>query len=163
LFFKGVWKDALQTKLKRKRSENSDHTEVRQYQMKYARVGSGRPLKKRTGELAQRDRQKQVKILINTLDCCQVSFCLKVLLNFYDETTLQDMKMKAEQLRDISQMDMNHQLNLWRETMQVRRQYIRENSTSDIVQKFPGYSNPILVSLLLVNYLFICYIVFFSL
>ena len=123
--------------------------------MKYARVGSGRPLRKRIGELAQRDRQKQVKILINTLDCCQVSFCLKMLLNFYDETTLKDMQMKAEQLRDISQMDMSHHLNLWRESMQIRRQYIRENSTSDILQKFPGYSNPILVSLLLVDYLLI--------
>jgi hypothetical protein len=61
-FFKGVWKDALQTKLKRKRSENSEHVEVQQYQLKYARVGSGRPVKKRIGEVAQRDRQKQVKI-----------------------------------------------------------------------------------------------------
>ncbi|CAF4247722.1 unnamed protein product, partial [Adineta steineri] len=34
---------------------------------------------------------------------------------------------------------------LWNETMQVRRQYIRENSTSDIVKEFPGYSNPILI------------------
>jgi len=67
LFFKGVWKDALRTKLKRKRSENRDHVEVREYQMKYARIGSGRPLKKRTGELAPRDRQKQVKNLIDTL------------------------------------------------------------------------------------------------
>ncbi|CAF1501930.1 unnamed protein product, partial [Adineta steineri] len=57
-----VWKDALQTQLKRKRSENSDHIEVQQYQLKYARVGSGRPIKKRIGEVVQRDRQKQVKI-----------------------------------------------------------------------------------------------------
>ncbi|CAF1447885.1 unnamed protein product [Adineta steineri] len=123
----GVWKDALQTKLKRKRSENSDHIEVQQYQLKYARVGSGRPIKKRIGEVVQRDRQKQM------------------MLAFYDETTLHKMQLKAEQLRDISPIDINNQVKLWNETMQVRRQYIRENSTSDIVKEFPGYSNPILI------------------
>ena len=79
-----------------------------------------------------------------------------MLLAFYDETTLQDMKMKAEQLRNLSQIDVNQQLDLWRESMHVRRQFIRENSMEDILQKFPGYSNPVLVSLLIVHCLFTC-------
>ncbi|CAF1362987.1 unnamed protein product [Adineta steineri] len=123
----GVWKNALQTKLRRKRSENSDYIEVQQHQLKYVRVGSGRPIKKRIGEVIQRDCEKQM------------------MLAFYDETTLYNMQLKAEQLRDISPIDINNQMMLWNETMQVRRQYIRENSTSDIVKEFPGYSNPTLI------------------
>jgi hypothetical protein len=30
--------------------------------LKYSRIGSGRPVKKRIGELAQKDKQKQVDI-----------------------------------------------------------------------------------------------------
>jgi hypothetical protein len=76
-----------------------------------------------------------------------------MMLAFYDETTLHNMQLKAEQLRDISPIDINDQLKLWNETMQVRRQYIRENSTSDVLKEFPGYSNPILVSLFVIYYL----------
>ncbi|CAF1483719.1 unnamed protein product, partial [Rotaria sordida] len=54
-----IWKDALQTKLKRKRFENRNNTEVQYYQLKYSRIGSGRPVKKQFGELAQKDWQKQ--------------------------------------------------------------------------------------------------------
>ncbi|CAF3514816.1 unnamed protein product [Adineta steineri] len=123
-----VWKDALQTKLKRKRSKNSDHIEVQQYHLKYVRVGVGHPIKKRIGEVVQRDRQKQM------------------MLAFYDKTTLHNMQLEAEQLRDMSPIDINNQLKLWNEIMQVRRQYIRENSTTDILKEFPGYSNPTLVN-----------------
>lgn len=45
-FFQAVWKDALQTKFKRKRLEHRDNIEVQHYQIKYSRVGSGRPVKK---------------------------------------------------------------------------------------------------------------------
>lgn len=55
-----MWKDALQTKLKRKRLEHRDHVDVQNYQLKYSRIGSGRPVKRRIGELCQKDRQKQV-------------------------------------------------------------------------------------------------------
>jgi len=61
-FVQAIWKDALQTKLKRKRFENRNNIEVQQYQLKYSCIGSGRPVKKRLGELAQKDRQKQVNI-----------------------------------------------------------------------------------------------------
>jgi hypothetical protein len=50
----------MQTKLKRARSEHRDHVEVQRYQSKYAKIGSGRPIKRMDGETAQRDRQKQV-------------------------------------------------------------------------------------------------------
>ena len=60
-YIQGIWKDALQTKLKRKRSENSENIVVQQYRSKYSRVGSGRPVKRRLDEIAQRDRYRQVK------------------------------------------------------------------------------------------------------
>ncbi|CAF4302966.1 unnamed protein product, partial [Rotaria sp. Silwood2] len=35
-----IWKDALQTKLKRKRAENLDNIIVQDYRLKYSRAGS---------------------------------------------------------------------------------------------------------------------------
>ncbi|CAF4135158.1 unnamed protein product [Rotaria sordida] len=58
----GIWKDAIQTKLKRKRYEYRDHADVQHYQSKYSRYSSGRLVKKMTGEVAQRDRQKEINI-----------------------------------------------------------------------------------------------------
>jgi hypothetical protein len=57
------------------------------------------------------------------------------------------MKKKAEILGDFSQIDINQHLNIWRDTLHVRRRYIRENSTADVITAFPGYSVPQLVSL----------------
>ena len=57
-----IWKDALQTKLKRERFENRNNIEVQYYLLKYSRIGSGRPVKKQFGELAQKDWQKQVNV-----------------------------------------------------------------------------------------------------
>lgn len=57
------------------------------------------------------------------------------------------MKRKAEILGDFSQIDINQHLNIWRDTLHVRRRYIRESSTADIITTFPGYSVPQLVSL----------------
>jgi len=44
------------------RSQNPDNDEVKLHQAKYARQGSGRPIKKRVGEIARRDNQKRVTI-----------------------------------------------------------------------------------------------------
>jgi len=60
LYQQGVWKDVLQTKLKRKRTDHPDHEQVKLYQSKYSKIGSGRPVKKMTSETAKRDRQKQI-------------------------------------------------------------------------------------------------------
>ena len=65
----------------------------------------------------------------------------------YDDENIADAQSKAERLRDESGIDINTQLMLWKQTLQYRRQYIRNRSTSDILKEFPGYSNPILVSL----------------
>ena len=58
IFLQTIWKDALQTKLKRKRTEHRDSSVVQEYQLKYSRSGSGRPVKRQLGETAQRDRYK---------------------------------------------------------------------------------------------------------
>lgn len=118
--------------------------DVQYHQAKYARQGSGRPVKKRIGEIAQRDRQKQVmkkKDFALRARC----FIIQVLLAAYDDSTLKEMKKKAEKLQDFSQVDIDQHLNLWKETLYVRRQYISQNSTSDIITTFPGYSYPVLV------------------
>ena len=135
----------MQTKLKEKRSEHRDNIDVQQHQAKYSRIGSGRPVKKRIGEIAQRDRQKQA-IIGNPFSCLTYCFHLQILLRKFDSETLLEMKKQAEKLRDFSQTDINEQINLWKETVHVRRQYIREHSTSDTITNFPGYSYALLVS-----------------
>lgn len=50
----------MQTKLKRKRSEFPNNAAVQEYRMKYSQAGSGRPVKRKIGTTAQRDRYKQV-------------------------------------------------------------------------------------------------------
>ncbi|CAF4179792.1 unnamed protein product, partial [Rotaria sordida] len=123
----GIWKDAIQTKLKRKRYEHRDHADVQHYQSKYSRYGSGRSVKEMTGEVAQRDRQKQI------------------LLTNYDDDTLNNIQIKVNQLRDDSDIDVNARVQLWKETIHVRRKNIRERPTSEIVEEFSRYADPILI------------------
>ncbi|CAF4436158.1 unnamed protein product [Rotaria sp. Silwood2] len=68
------------------------------------------------------------------------------MLSTYDDAALQVIQTKADQLKDTSQIDLNTQINLWRDTVHVRRQHIRDKPTSEIMKEFPGYSNPILVT-----------------
>lgn len=68
------------------------------------------------------------------------------MLSTYDNAALQVIQTKAEQLKDISQIDLNTQINLWQETIHFRRQRIRNKPTSEIMKEFPGYSNPFLVT-----------------
>ncbi|CAF1141210.1 unnamed protein product [Adineta ricciae] len=122
-----IWKDALQTKLKRKRSEHSDNTLLQDYRSKYSRLGSGRPVKRRINEIAQRDRYKQMMIIP------------------YNDHIANDIDTKVNQLHDVSQLDTEIKLNLWRQTFPYRREYIRNQTTAEIIQKFPGYSDSVLI------------------
>ncbi|CAF3505671.1 unnamed protein product [Rotaria socialis] len=122
-----IWKDAVQTKLKRKRLQHRDHVDVKHHQSKYSKNGSGRPVKRMIGEVAQRDRQKQL-----------------MLLN-YDADTFNDLQLKSKSLKDNSQIEFNSLLNLWKETVYVRRKAIRDRPTSEILEGFPGYKDPVLI------------------
>ncbi|CAF1394708.1 unnamed protein product [Adineta ricciae] len=122
-----IWKDALQTKLKRKRTENLDNIVIQNYRLKYSRTGFGRPVKQRVDEIAKRDRYTQMILLPNN-----------------DEMS-DDIQTKADQLRHISQIDVVSQLKLWKETLYFRRQSINNRSTEDIMKDFPGYSYSLLV------------------
>ncbi|CAF3996188.1 unnamed protein product, partial [Adineta steineri] len=122
-----VWKDALQTKLKRKRSEHSDNSIVQDYRSKYSRAGSGRPVKRRINEVAQRDRFKQLMVIP------------------YNDHIANNIEEKINQLQDVSEIDAETRLKLWKETFSCRREYVRNQSTSDIVQKFPGYADSFLI------------------
>jgi hypothetical protein len=63
----------------------------------------------------------------------------------YDEES-NEIQSKVEQLRDLSQIDLNIQLRLWKETIGFRRKIVRNQSTSDILKNFPAYGNPFLVN-----------------
>ena len=65
----------MQIKLKRKRTEYKDHVEVQYHLMKYSKTGSGRPVKTMIGEVAARDRQKQVSTYNDIRICYGVLFC----------------------------------------------------------------------------------------
>ncbi|CAF1538951.1 unnamed protein product [Adineta steineri] len=122
-----IWKDALQTKLKRKRTEHRDNSIVQEYQLKYSKSGSGRPVKRQLGETAQRDRYKQMIVIS------------------FDDKLSNEIQTKSEQLRDTTDIDINTQLELWRETLPYRRKLVRDRSTVDILKDFPRYSNSVFV------------------
>jgi hypothetical protein len=50
----------IQTKYKKERRPNTDNVEIKMNKEKYSCGNSGRPVRKKLGEIAQRDRQKQV-------------------------------------------------------------------------------------------------------
>lgn len=56
-----------------------------------------------------------------------------------------DIQLKVEELRDLSQLDVDTRLSLWKETFYFRRQSIRDRSTNDILSDFPGYGDSLLV------------------
>ncbi|CAF1503507.1 unnamed protein product [Adineta ricciae] len=124
-----VWKDALQTKLKRQRSEHPDNVSVQEYRMRYSKSGSGRPVKRQVGTTAQRDRYKQMMMMVMSPD----------------DPSSDEIWSKADQLRKNPPVDIHVQLSLWKETLHLRRQSIRDRSTADILKDFPGYGNPLLV------------------
>ncbi|CAF3846764.1 unnamed protein product [Adineta steineri] len=95
--------------------------------MKYSKTGSGRPVKQMIGEVASRDRQKQI-LTMN-----------------YDDDSFNSMKIKSEELRDNSHIDRDSRLCLWKETLHIRRKLIRDLSTSTILEEFPGYKDSFLI------------------
>jgi hypothetical protein len=70
----------------------------------------------------------------------------------YTDQVSNDIETKVNQLQDVSQIDAEMKLNFWKQTFSYRRDYIRNQSTSDIVKKFPGYSDPFLVSRVIIKY-----------
>ncbi|CAF1502699.1 unnamed protein product [Adineta ricciae] len=123
----GIWKEAVQIKLKRKRGEHKDNVEVQYHLMKYSKTGSGRPVNTMTGEVAVRDRQKQI-LTMN-----------------YDDDLFNSMKIKSQELRDNNRIDRDAQVRLWKETLHVRRKLIRDLPTSSILEEYPGYKDSFLI------------------
>ncbi|CAF1319352.1 unnamed protein product [Adineta steineri] len=97
------------------------------YRSKYSRAGSGRPVKRRINEVAQRDRFKQLMVIP------------------YNDHIANNIEEKINQLQDVSEIDAETRLKLWKETFSCRREYVRIQSTFDIVQKFPGYADSFLI------------------
>jgi hypothetical protein len=63
----------------------------------------------------------------------------------YNNEVSNDIQSKVEQLRDLSQIDVDTRLSFWKETFYFRRQCIRDRSTGDILNDFPGYGDSLLV------------------
>lgn len=62
------------------------------------------------------------------------------------DAAFDEIRSKADQLRNISQTEIQTQVRLWKETFHFRRESIRDRSTADILDDFPGYGNPLLVN-----------------
>jgi hypothetical protein len=72
----------------------------------------------------------------------------------YDDDTLNNIQLKAKKLRDDTEIDADTRLQLWKETVHVRRKSIRDRPTSEIIEEYPGYTDPVLVSLRVAGFLF---------
>ena len=101
--------------------------------MKYARSSSGRPVKRKIGETAERDRYKQVNSV--KLQHTFKFFIFQILIAPNNDETFDDIESKLEQLRNPHSTDIDHQLNLWRVTLYARRQSVRDLSTKDILHQ----------------------------
>jgi hypothetical protein len=73
----------------------------------------------------------------------------------YDDATFNDIQIKAKTLRDDTGIDVNTRLNLWKETVHVRRKIIRDKPTLEILEEFPGYKDPVLVGLFIACFVFV--------
>lgn len=71
-----------------------------------------------------------------------------VIMSGNDEIS-DEIQSKIVQLYDVGQLDIDTKLRLWKETFVFRRQTVRDQSTGDIMKKFPAYNDTHLVSLLL--------------
>jgi len=71
----------------------------------------------------------------------------------YDDNTFNDIQIKANKLRDDTEIDINNRIDLWKETIHFRRKTIRDRPTLEILEEFPGYKDPLLVSLFIASFL----------
>lgn len=77
-----------------------------------------------------------------------------MILITYDDDTLAAIQTKAKKLRDDPQLDLNIRLQLWKETLHVRRRIIRNQTTSEILEEFSGYKDSMLVSLFAFSFIY---------
>lgn len=66
-----------------------------------------------------------------------------------------EIQSKVEQLKDLTLGDISSLTGLWNETFVFRRQVVRDQATSDIINTFPAYSNDFLVNLFCLFFLYI--------
>jgi hypothetical protein len=59
-----IWKEAIQCKYKRERRPNMANINILMNKLKYSRPTSGRPVKKKVAEVAERDKHKQVSLAL---------------------------------------------------------------------------------------------------
>ena len=64
----------------------------------------------------------------------------------YNNEISDEIQSKVVQLQNFSQLDITTKLRLWKETFVFRRQVVRDQSTSDVMENFSAYNDPFLVS-----------------
>ncbi len=69
----------------------------------------------------------------------------QISLATFDDAATEKALDKVEELRNESLVDIEVRLHLWRSTLHIRRATIRDRSTAQILEQFPGYSDPTLV------------------
>lgn len=90
------------------------------------------------------------------------SSLFQIMLVTYDDETLNLIQTKANRLRDDLDLDLDVRLQLWKETLHLRRKAIRSRTALEIIEEFPGYNDPLLVNLFLIFYICIEYIYFYN-
>ncbi|CAF0944648.1 unnamed protein product [Didymodactylos carnosus] len=124
---KKIWKETIQAKFKRQRRPLAD---IKQMKEKFSRPDNGRPIKKKTMILAERDSEKKVLIQSSNTD---------------DEGEQEKRVQLMNDELEKSGTDWKMVLELWRSTLKSRRKFVNINRTDEILKKYPGYKIPVLI------------------
>lgn len=140
------WREAVQTKYKKERRPNTSNNEIQAYKNKFSFPTSGRPVKKKNLDAAERDRQKQVwndSFFKHQFFSEKFQLLLPQNLDDASSTHANDQLIA---LKNESQTENLLIMDLWRSTVNIRRKEIRNKTTKEMIDLYPGYSIPTLVS-----------------
>ncbi|CAF0963338.1 unnamed protein product [Rotaria magnacalcarata] len=122
------WREAIKQKFKNERRLFHKTSSLVKRQKEKFGKGSGRPAKKCEVLSAERKHEKLIYVstIMNECDLEQLVITMK---EGIENTTID-----------------NDELNiLWKKTFGYRRSYIRSHTTNEVLERFPGYSYPILI------------------
>ncbi|CAF4447895.1 unnamed protein product, partial [Didymodactylos carnosus] len=123
----------LQAKFKRQRKPLAmTNDEVKAAKEKFSRESGGRPVKRKDESLAERRTDSLLVLQGDESD---------------DATLMNQMTLELEQ----PEQDLDKLKQFWKSTLKSRRDLIRKNKIADVLQLYPAYKIPELVSRILRN------------
>ncbi|CAF4490912.1 unnamed protein product, partial [Didymodactylos carnosus] len=129
------WTESLKSKFKRERHPLQEtYEEVQKMKMKYGNT-SGRPIKRRTNEVAPR---REVNII-------QIDDYMK---KMDDDDDHQDIDKNIQLMKnELGQQSfsLDNVKVLWRKTLAARRLYVSNHTTKEVLQEYPGYRHIALI------------------